>query len=59
MVTKIKQWVSPPIFPDDETKTRRAEVVNIALLAVGGMGFFILLGNLVGGKTPWYVPMFL
>jgi PAS domain S-box-containing protein len=52
MVLRIKQWLAPPVFPQDETKTRRAGLLNLILLVNMGAALLIFLGDLAGGKTP-------
>ena len=51
MIDRIKRWLTPPQFPGDEEKTRRASLINLALLTMGAMTALILLANLLGGKS--------
>ncbi len=57
IVQRIHFVFAPPVFTDDEDKTRRAAVLNI-LFVVGIFGLaVIMLGNWLGGRTPY--PAFL
>jgi PAS domain S-box-containing protein len=43
MITRLKSWLSPPVFPADEEKTRVAGVLHTLLLAIlAGLGTFIV-----------------
>jgi diguanylate cyclase (GGDEF)-like protein/PAS domain S-box-containing protein len=48
----IKRWLAPPVFPDNELMTRRASLLDMTLLVTIALGFIILVGNLLGGRTP-------
>jgi PAS domain S-box-containing protein len=52
MMMGIKGWLAPPVFPDDEIKTRRAYLLNAALINIGTLIPVLLIGNLIGGRTP-------
>lgn len=53
MIQKIKRWLAPPFFPDDELKTRRARLLNGLLLITIGVALMVSVGNVLGGRTPW------
>ena len=42
MINSVRQFLAPPVFPDDEDKTRAAQVLNTLLL--GTMGVLVLAG---------------
>ncbi|MBI5034186.1 MAG: PAS domain S-box protein [Chloroflexi bacterium] len=48
----IKRWLAPPTFPGDEVKTRHANLLNMALIVNIALAFIVLIGNLLGGRTP-------
>ena len=50
MLEQIRQWIKPPIFPDDEDKTRDAQILY-ALLA--NMLLFLVLGTFAGICHVW------
>jgi two-component system, OmpR family, phosphate regulon sensor histidine kinase PhoR len=52
MRLQIKRWLAPPVFPNDDTKTRRALVLNTTLLTTLALALFLVAGNLAGGKVP-------
>lgn len=52
MMLQIKRWLAPPVFPDDEPKTRRAILLNSALLTCMMLALFLFAGNLAGGTAP-------
>jgi len=56
MMRQIKHWFAPPVFPTDEDLTRRASLLNAALLNILTLVPVILLGNALGGRTP--LPVF-
>jgi hypothetical protein len=37
MMNKIKQWLAPPIFAGEETKTQRAWFLNTTALTVSAL----------------------
>ncbi|MEW5718770.1 MAG: PAS domain S-box protein, partial [Chloroflexota bacterium] len=49
---QIKHWLAPPVFQNDEAKTRRAVLLNAALINILTLVPVILIGNLIGGRTP-------
>ena len=52
MINRVRRWLAPPVFPDDEVKTRRATLLNYILLTFLALVAFILIGALLGGRTP-------
>lgn len=52
MMLHIKHWLMPPVFPDNENKTLRASLLNSALIITAALALIILIGNVLGGKTP-------
>ena len=52
MFLYLKRQFSPPVFPNDETKTRRASIVNVGLILAISQALIISAGNVLGGKTP-------
>jgi PAS domain S-box-containing protein len=53
----IKHWLAPPVFPDDEIKTRRANLLNSALINISTLVPMLFIGDLLGGKS--HLPSFL
>jgi PAS domain S-box-containing protein len=45
MLTHIRKWLAPPVFEDDEDRTRAARVLNTLL--VTSMLFMVFLGGIV------------
>lgn len=56
MISQIKRWLMPPVFPDDEIKTRRANFLNAALINIFTLIPVLFVGNLLSGRTP--LPVF-
>jgi len=52
MMLRLKNWFSPPVFPNDEIRTRHAALLNAGLILAIIQAFIISVGDLVGGKTP-------
>jgi len=52
MIPRINHWLASPIFPDDAIKTRRAYLLNAALINIATLMPVIFIGNLLGGRTP-------
>ncbi|MBI5302773.1 MAG: PAS domain S-box protein [Chloroflexi bacterium] len=52
MMPLIKHWLMPPVFPDNENKTLGASLLNYALLTTATLALIILVGNVLGGRTP-------
>jgi hypothetical protein len=52
MMLQIKRWLAPPVFPNDEPKTRRAILLNTTLLTTLTLAPFLIAGNLAGGNVP-------
>ncbi len=55
MMLHLKRWLAPPVFPDDEDKTRRASALNVALIITLPLLTLILVGNVLGSRTPLIV----
>ncbi len=53
---RIRRWSAPPIFPGDDEKTLRAGRLNVALLNIFLLIPLLVVGDLLGGKTP--APVF-
>lgn len=49
---RLQRWLAPPVFPADETKTRRAGLLNTILWVSITAALCLFIGNLVGGRTP-------
>ena len=49
---RLKGWAAPPVFLGDETRTRRAALLNIIIVIPILMLPFIIISNLIGGNTP-------
>ena len=52
MMFQIKRWLASPVFPDDETQTRRASLLNATLLTLLGFAVALIIANFFGGRTP-------
>ena len=48
MIRTIKRWLEPPVFQDDEAKTRRAELLNLVILISLAITFLAVLAWLFG-----------
>jgi hypothetical protein len=46
------QWFAPPDFPEDRDKTRRASLLNGALVTLLALMPVLVVGNLIGGRVP-------
>ncbi len=57
MLLRLKRWFSPPVFPNDEIRTRRASLVNLGLLFALAQTLIVLTGIWIGGKTPAIVTV--
>ena len=57
MLLRLKHWFSPPVFPNDEIRTRRASLVNLGLLLALAQTLIVLTGIWIGGKTPAIVTV--
>jgi len=55
MMRHIKRWLEPPLFADDAVKTRRAGLLVSIWQTAMLILLFIILGGLIGGRTPWAV----
>lgn len=51
-ILRIRSLFAPPEFQGDDAKTRRARMLNIALINVFILIPVLVIGNLLGGKTP-------
>ena len=51
-VYQIKGWFVPPIFPNEEDKTRRANMLSLALVNIFVLIPVLIIGNLLGGNIP-------
>ncbi len=51
---QVRKWFAPPLF-SDEVLSRRASLLNIALLISLAFAAGPLLGNLIGGRTPQFI----
>ncbi len=49
---RFMQWFAPPVFPGDADKTRRASLLNQALVTLITLMPFLVVGNLLGGRMP-------
>jgi len=52
MSSSILKFLAPPVFPDDEEKTRAAELLNVVLIAQTLLGVLSLAALLLGGTAP-------
>ena len=61
MMAILEKWLAPPVFPDDEARTRRASLLNIALLCTIIFAVGSCVANLVNAKisVPLVVSGFL
>ena len=53
MSNSILNFLAPPVFPDDEEKTRAAELLNVVLIAQTLLGVLSLAALLLGGSAPF------
>jgi two-component sensor histidine kinase/drug/metabolite transporter superfamily protein YnfA len=49
---QIKQLLAPPLFAEDDKKTRRARLLNHILLTLLVCVLCLIMGNLAGGRVP-------
>src|SRR5215510_8876076 len=52
MRNSILQFLAPPVFPDDEEKTRAAELLNVILIAQVLLGLLSLAALSLGRTAP-------
>ncbi len=52
ILQKIKNLLSPPVFPNNKRKTRQALMLHSFLLITIGMAIIYSIGNLLGGRIP-------
>lgn len=50
--TSIKRWMAPPVFEDDEAKTRQASLLNMICITCLVFTLAVMTGAVIGGKTP-------
>ncbi|RMG94858.1 MAG: hypothetical protein D6706_13100 [Chloroflexi bacterium] len=56
MLAKLQAFLAPPVFPDDEEKTRKARLLNVILLAVIGLVlFFSVLASFTAPEVDRFV----
>jgi len=48
----IKRWLAPPVFEDDQEKTRQASLVNMIGIACIAFILIVVAGSMLEGKTP-------
>lgn len=53
--SRVRAWVAPPQFADDDVRTRRAILLNSMLLATAGLVLLIIAGNFMGTPVPVWV----
>lgn len=52
MLEFIQNLLTPPVFPEDEEKTRSAELLNTILIALSTLGFILVIALVVGNIVP-------
>jgi len=52
MLTTLMRWFQPPIFPQDEDKTRRALLLNVVLNTFIIAWPVVVIGITLGGRIP-------
>ncbi len=52
---RVRAWVEPPQFVDDDVRTRRAILLNSMLLATAGLVLLLIAGNFAGTPVPVWV----
>ena len=52
MIEQARRWLTPPVFPDDEAKTRRATLLHNTLLLTLFICALFILGNVLGKRIP-------
>ncbi len=50
MFDSIRRYLAPPVFPEDEDKTRAAELLNTILIALTLLSFLAFVALLLGGS---------
>lgn len=55
MMSRLKRWLAPPVFPDDDVRTRRAGLLNAGLILAITQALIISVSDVLGGKTPTLV----
>ena len=53
LIARVRQWLTSPVFPEDEDKTRRASMANSLLIAA------LAFGSLYALTIPWNTPTIL
>ena len=49
---RVRRWFVPPIFPHDETQTRRASLLNIVLWGIIAFATLLLIRDALESNTP-------
>ena len=52
MINRIRRWLTPPSYPDDELKTLHATLLYVAIFPTLGAAAANIIGNVLGGQTP-------
>lgn len=52
MLTIIKKFLAPPVFPDDENKTRSAAQINIIVVVSSLLLFCLIVARILSGVSP-------
>ena len=52
MITRLKQWLAPPIFEGDEEKTRSVQLLNASLIGIISVPALVIVLNLVDRNIP-------
>ncbi len=50
MISRIRRWLAPPIFKEDEEKTRRADALNTITITAMLFALLLIFGDLLGGE---------
>lgn len=53
MLNTIRKYLAPPVFPEDEDKTRSAFYINIIVLVSIGVLFLFFLARIAQGNSPF------
>ena len=51
MLSSIRQYFSPPVFVDDEEKTRAAHIFTTIINAASFINILVIIGSLIGGSS--------
>lgn len=52
LAIQIKRWLTPPVFPNEEDKTRRARMLSLALINILVLIPVLIASNFLGGNVP-------